>query len=352
MVDFDEWLLCMEESGALNDTEGLCAVCDEDAPVEVPEAEASPQLLPEPSSPGPSMQTPPQPTQVPFQHWRPRYHNWLTKIMEVLGPVIEARGSQVHAAVCASHCSGSMAEGKCLELAKIKAIWQQVCDKNPSSYQFAKDNGINMVHFFDDMVQLCTDHKGWCVTHNQICALERRKRELHAYGAGVSCLPFSISNKDRLKKGTLHHPDHNLFISFVKFLKDFEPLTAWLENVFGFLLRESKKNPEAPITRFLKLCKEELGDLYHIQVYYLDSRTYLEYTRRRVWIHFMHTAAGGELAHRRMSMMLKACISYRLSQPPTTTSDIMLPDDDDRVLEAKHSKAHMAPHKSEIMGIC
>ena len=170
---------------------------------------------------------------------------------------------------------------------------------------------------------------------------------------GVSCFPLAIANKDRLSKGSEHHADAGLFYAFIQFMFDHEPQSAWLENVFGFLLRESKTNPEAPITRFLREAQRLLGDKYSIRVFLLDAGTFLCFTRKRVWIHFMHKDAGGARAHMRMAAMVKACVAYRLSLPPVETDDVLLPDEDQRIKDFVEAMSIMKPHFSDRhLSIC
>ena len=113
-------------------------------------------------------------------------------------------------------------------------------------------------------------------------------------------------NKDRMKSSAEDHAEAGLWRSWIANIKREQPDEGYHENVFGILIRQSKQQPKSPLQLCLEDVKTELP-MYHAVVMFMDGATFLWMSRRRVVIHVYHERAGGERAHRRMILMMKAC---------------------------------------------
>ena len=264
-----------------------------------------------------------------------QYKLWMTPLLEVLQPLISARGKQLRPVNMGSHCTALCSEFKVLELFNIKSWFPYVCDHTERSFFWIQSNGPERPCHFCDMRELISTRGGYCFEHGQRCELsEADSFNADAHVNGTSCKPFSMVNQYRhVGAGSAAHSEADLMWYHIHYLLKEQPLTSLLENVFGFLIRESKTQENSPLQQFLDVAKRKVGHLYSIQVFYLDASCFLVYTRRRVWIHFMHKAAGGAQSHALMASVVKACVHNRLNKPPLRSQDLMLPNDHPAVLK-------------------
>ena len=248
-----------------------------------------------------------------------RFDNWAV-INKALEPIAERRGKQLHDALLASACSGATVEARVLPKVLVRAKFLYLCDPSQAAWNFNNDNGPARDHYFADLDALSKDGAGFCIDHAQVCNISdhwlgQLGRRITSLIAGLSCRPYSTANNQR-NSGTQDHSESHLFEAFVREAKRLNVLEAWFENVLGLLIRESKTEPQAPIRRILDRAKE-IAPEYDVGIYFVDSAHFNVLTRRRVYIHLLHSDAGGAEAHKRMDhyiMVRQSCMD-RMHHP-------------------------------------
>ncbi len=87
-----------------------------------------------------------------------------------------------------------------------------------------------------------------------------------------------------------------------------EPVAGLFENVFGFVLPESKIDKESPLSRFLREISIRLP-MYETAVFVFDARRFLTWNRIRIWIAFSHKDCGGARTMHRVKLLVQASVS-------------------------------------------
>ena len=93
--------------------------------------------------------------------------------------------------------------------------------------------------------------------------------------------------------GTTQHAERDLWSAFLNTMINQDVDEAWMENVMGILLRESKTNPKSS----LEVMVEETAiktPQFSIRVFFQKGSSFLFLSRRRVFVHFCHEHVGGE----------------------------------------------------------
>ena len=270
--------------------------------------------------------------------------HWQDNVKEPLKHVRAARGEQLRDVLVGSMFSGAMGERVCLDTVGVAAKFIFSMDIKPTSFRFIESNhGVPTHHFCDAREFLNGSTSGRCAAHGfSKCSLRMAKRTMDILLAGVSCRPFSTARQARFQ-GTQDHEDSQLMESWFNLMVELEPLNGIVENVFGFILPESTRDRSSPISRFLEVVKERLP-AYNCTVLILDAKTFLCFSRVRVWIVCQHREVVGADAGPRMVSLVQAVVHARRKLPPLKAEDIMLKDDDPRVVE-HIAKAAKRTHK-------
>ena len=259
------------------------------------------------SSPGPSVPAPVwQTSQHPDHLQRQRYKLWVDPVLEVLSPILEDRGRQLGNVVCFAGCAGLVTEHKPLELLGIKTEFEYVADPEAYSFQWRRANGPVCKHHFRDMVDVGRYGKGFCYEHGCVCEATIPQDVAHKkFTCGTSCKPFSTARAHRISEGTMQHKDRNLWDAFLNELLRIDADEAWLENVMGIVMRESKEVAKSPLQSMIEEASEKAPQ-YAIRVFFMPGNTFLPLSRRRVFVHMLHNRRGGAAAQDRMVGYLKA----------------------------------------------
>ena len=199
---------------------------------------------------------------------RQRYSMWVDPIVNVLSPIFEDRGAQLGNVVCFAGCAGLTTESKPLDLFNVKSQFEYVCDPEPYTYQWRQANGPQSTHHFIDMMAVARDGKGFCYEHGQVCEAKVPERAVHKkLTCGTSCKPFSTARAHRIADGTLMHKDRNLWDAFLLELVRLDTDEAWLENVMGIMMRESKTVATSPLQGMIEELHEKCPE-YAIRVFF------------------------------------------------------------------------------------
>ena len=102
--------------------------------------------------------------------------------------------------------------------------------------------------------------------------------------------------------------------------------------------------------RFVSAAKERVGDRYAINIYFMDGANVMPLSRRRVWVHFAHRAVGGHRVHQRMTAMVRAIVSHRVSLGKAKLADVLLVDEDPKVQEHIAAIEQFEPHDPDTEG--
>ena len=101
---------------------------------------------------------------------------------------------------------------------------------------------------------------------------------------------------------------------FLRFLVIVRPRTAVLENVHGFVLPESRDDPESPLKRLLSAAAE-LIPTYTVVPFLMPGNTFMHFIRRRVFVAFIDEGVGGSLAMDRMKRFVtEQCLHVHVHQ--------------------------------------
>ena len=243
--------------------------------------------------------------------------DWAAVINKVLDPVRELRGGDpVREFHAGSICTGTSAEGRGSKHVKMPTKWYFYSDSKEAAFNFVNDNNDPAEHYFVDCYDLMDDNqdeeheptpnlKGRCAYHGwQWCALLIPALLLDMFIAGISCKPFSVSRSGR-HEGTSTHEEANLVWVFLKILFKIQPRYACLENVWGFVIAESTKDPVSPLQNMLNFAVQE-GLPFFIRIFVLCGSTFNRWRRRRIFVSFHHNAAGGEASSLLQEAMVKA----------------------------------------------
>ena len=217
-------------------------------------------------------------------------------MIRVLGPVIEARGAQVSQLVAASACSGLVTEHHVWRDFGIDHQFTFISECKEWALNFVLQNGPTEVnHIFANLIHLMQHGKSWCCKpgHMGACGFHVPKQLVHCLVCGVSCRPFSTARTGR-RKGSSCHPDIVFLDAFIWLLKVLEPASAVLENVYGFGMRGNKSNSSSPMKVLLQAIDEETLSVFVVQIFLLDNATYKPFSRRRIYIVFIHRQRGGQ----------------------------------------------------------
>ena len=237
---------------------------------------------------------------------------WKDPIMAVLGPYFQERGPQVAPLLVAAHCAGALSEAKIYTEFGVSVEFPWISDPLSESYWFVQSNFGHLVrHHFRCMKQMEHTGSSLCMIHGARCGVDISEmypgRNLNCLGAGTPCLGYSTQNQYRSHGSAENHAQSGLYKEWISSIKRHQPDSAWHENVFGSLLRQSKQQPKSPLQLCLEIVEQELPQ-YHAVVLFLDGSTFLWFSRRRVFIHLFHRRAGGRGASKRMVALMKACV--------------------------------------------
>ena len=228
-----------------------------------------------------------------------RYALWVEPTMEILGPVLAARGPQLAPVTGISGCTGLATEAKPLDLYGVDVVHEWTCDPDPYSFNFIMANGPRVKHHFCDFHS--TSHgECFCFMHGAVCSTALPSTAVHKkLTAGTSCRPFSTARVGRMKLGTEDHHERDLWSAFLRHLVTDDLDEAWLENVMGLLLRESRSNPKSPLQGMLEQASVE-APMFSVRALFMRGSQFLFMSRRRVFIHFCHQRRGGAATQDRM----------------------------------------------------
>jgi len=237
---------------------------------------------------------------------------WVEPTLDVLAPVINARGKQLWPALIASSCSGLVSEGRSLSRLNVLHEFLYLCDPSLDCWNWSKVNFPRRPHYFKDLAEIAAHGRGFCFDHGEICNVPQPQpgRKVNSVTTGWSCTPYSTSSHTR-GAGTVDHPDGHLWESWLQELVRSDADEGWAENVFGILHRESRADPDAPVKKML-VKAEEVAPQFHMAIYFMDAWDSWLFTRRRVYVHALHVRCGGAEAHGRMDSYVKACFYKRL----------------------------------------
>ena len=297
----DDWLSLMKDSSEIvanSQSDDVAAPAPEASPL----PEASP-TAPEAFTAARAVSPLPEasPPHMPVIEMEHRYQLWVNPIKHVLGPIHQARGQQLSPAKAYSGCSGLCTEHKPQTLLGVDVVHEWTCDPDPASFNFITTNGPEVKHHFCDLYGVSRG-SCFCFQHERICEVELPVPDEGGHKlltCGTSCRPFSTARVDRMVKNT-EHADRDLWSAFLDLMIKLDVDEAWLENVMGILLRESRSNPRSPLEVMVEEVTKKAPQ-YSIRVFFQKGTSFLFLSRRRVFVHFCHARRGGADTQRRMT---------------------------------------------------
>jgi len=292
--------------------------------------------------------------------------HWQRHVRDPVRHVRAARGHRLRNAREGSMFSGLLSEDPCGHAIDIPADFHFAMDSKMASFNWIKINGLGgkdgPMHHFVDARDFLESETGKCAAHGMInCSPRVAKQVIDLVTAGFSCSPYSTARALR-REGSLKHPDSDLFWTFIAIMKMLEPDNGLAENVFGFALPESNVESKSPLEKFVEDLREHLPQ-YTITIFVLEAQHFLCFSRVRVYVALQHERIGGAQAARRlkqvvqapmykfahfdvpthpssprrspclMSAPCQAIVSERLKHEACSPEDIMLLEDDPRLVK-------------------
>ena len=240
-----------------------------------------------------------------FSLWQCRYAAWQPHLLMPLADFRKSLGHQTLCAILGSLASGVQPEHLFHSVAAIKARVLFTCDPKQTAFQFARRQGFISDHHFVDGRPLAAHGAGPCALHGfRQCSVVGAVN-LDLFVAGISCKPYSMARTGRWD-GTSHEESF-LMDTFFAVLIRHQFKKSILENVFGFLLPESKHEKRSPYQKLLERAARELPNDF-VTCYLTNGKTMLVFHRRRVWIVFTRIDCGGAASAKLQTRMIKAIV--------------------------------------------
>ncbi len=95
--------------------------------------------------------------------------------------------------------------------------------------------------------------------------------------------------------GTKAHRDSDLLEAYVELVAAILPRVGVLENAAGFILPESRTDPESPLKRFAALMKLKAPS-FSMFALLLQGSAFMCFSRRRIFVVAIEELAGGEMS--------------------------------------------------------
>ena len=245
-----------------------------------------------------------------FSLWQCRYVAWQPHLIMPLAAFRDSLGPQTKAAIMASLASGAQPEHLFQTVTNIMSKVLFTCDPKQAAFQFARSQGFTSDHHFVDGRPLAEHGAGPCANHAFRHCSVLTSHNLDMLVAGISCKPYSMARTGRFELGAAMHEEAFLMDTFFAILIRHQFKKGILENVFGFLLPESKLVKVSPYQRLLERARTETPN-YHVTCYITDAKLFLVFHRRRVWIVFTRLDCGGEASAALQTRMIKAVVLFR-----------------------------------------
>ena len=277
----------------------------EEAPDSGPAELPSPQAAPAPLSPD-GMEMPE--TQPPHPSMSgassvdvgadPVYSKWVPDIRDPLKPLKAFRGPWKRPVRIASLFGGLGSERQVLKVFEVPTETILSCDKKKPAVAFQERHHKRGEHHMLDATDLLepgNDNLQFrCLYHLfGMCALSAILPMLiDILFVSTSCCPFSRARTGRAQ-GTQSHDDIKCIEAFWLALSMLLPIACIFEQVVGFGLQESLRDPFSPLDKFLAKLKKDFPQ-YRIVVFFAEGSLWLALLRHRIYVIMVHTDAGGQ----------------------------------------------------------
>ena len=238
---------------------------------------------------------------------------WLNHILHPLAAIRDGLGQTRRRATVMTIFSGAQPEQLFPRLFNIECDFLLSVDRKEAAYRFCRDNGFNTRHHFLHAEEVCKSGRGICANHDfGVCcaapdeyvdATEFMQPDLLL--AGLPCPPYSRAREQRFK-GTVSHKEAHTISCFEDALALWKPKKAILEEVQGFMCRESSADPESPYLKMVKRINKRMPQLT-IRCYMLQGKTWLRFHRRRVYIVFTDSRQCGEESAEYPTKLIQDC---------------------------------------------
>ena len=249
-----------------------------------------------------------QPEVAPRKPWEvdPVYSQWVGHIEAPMEPVRALRGAFTDTLKCATLFGGLSSERKSIQLHNIPNTWMFTADKKHSAIQFSDQNFERAsVHYLDALNFIDSLEGKDLYSGGEFRSLKEFFMKVDVLFVSTSCRPFSAARSKRKSEGTSSHDDHKLLDAFFRVTVAVQPLAMIFEQVFGFALSESTKDPTSPLQRFLERCDIELAN-FERTVFITDGSVWLVFARHRIYIVFIRSDAGGKMSMEALKAIVKA----------------------------------------------
>lgn len=204
------------------------------------------------------------------------------------------------------------------DLFGLKGDWAFTCDRKPEAIAFCESNFKQARCHFLDALQFLQGNMGKCLFHGlKNCSMLQFAQFLHILFVSTSCKPFSKARTLR-SQGTGNHDDSQCINAFWAVLEMTQAPAILFEQVFGFCLRESKRDPISPLQRLLKTLRERFPS-WSVRVFFCTGSTHLCFDRHRVYICMLHQSLGGERSLKMVETIVKAYRALHISNSASSS---------------------------------
>jgi len=224
----------------------------------------------------------------------------------------------------ASVCTGMHAERVISQALGIDTQFAFAADPKPAALCFNRQNGEMPPHWFGNLEHLAEGGAGHCLLHDGECGLPDGCVDI--MGAGTPCQPYTKTRAKRKREGALSHRQAHIIEITLKLCQDVQPRAIVLENVTGFMERESTIDDTTPYMRL----KDSLAlflPTWAFRTFRLDAKLWLPESRPRIWTVILRPDTGDEATLDAIEQQLEEIHAYRLALPLPSMDDVLLKPD-------------------------